>query len=115
MNTAVKRTIVALSLGLSVFGLTACATRPIDMNVTQATQVPGIPNLYWMCFPEDPGTALYFSNVPGTSENDFEFAIYDHDGCLAKLSGAAPAPTAPSVYDRNSRQEFTDEFGSEDK
>lgn len=111
MKLSTKRRVVAGALAfVATVSLSGCGSRQIDKAVAGAVAQQGAPNLYWICLDADPGTALYFTDVEGSSEDEYEFAIYDHQGCMEKY-GVAPVASVKPISGRDPRnQEFDENF-----
>jgi hypothetical protein len=69
----VKKWAVAVVLGLSLVGLTAC--KEVDIQKANATLVTGTDSLYWFC---DGTTLIYFEDVDGS---DDEYVAFFSWGC----------------------------------
>lgn len=69
-----RKAIAVISLALAGAALTGCSTRNVDIEVANATAVPGAKGLYRMC---DMSTLIYFTSVSGASdEYDAYFSFH---------------------------------------
>jgi hypothetical protein len=88
-----KRKFAALAVAAGILvGMSACATRNVDIEVADATAVPGAKGLYRMC---DTSTLIYFTSVSGASD---EYDAYFSFHCAYdKASGKWIMITDPGV------------------
>lgn len=106
-----KRSVsVLMAAGAAVLMLSGCATRTVDLQASGATPAgPGLANLYYVCLPDDPGTALYFTTVVGSAEDEYEFPIYDQESCMERFNVKPQATSAPLSEDQRKRDVFEDD------
>jgi hypothetical protein len=83
--------LVALATG--ALALTGCSAKQVDVVATGAQQVTGASNLWWFCHH---GRAIYFSNYGSTTNDEYEFLIWDAPECVDTLPEGV-TPVAPSV------------------
>lgn len=98
-----KRKFAALAVATGMLiGMSACSTRNVDIDVANATAVPGAKGLYRMC---DMSTLIYFTSVSGASdEYDAYFSFHCVYDQASKEWIMATDPGVPADFKQSQKE-----------